>query len=85
MAQYAQVFSAKRFLLRASFCNLLVDVWESVKGICKGIFVSKYRRCPHMGCRLEWNDEEKSWDCPCHGSRFTNEGELIDNPSLADL
>lgn len=38
-------------------------------------------RCPHMGCELNWNMEECSWDCPCHGSRFDIHGNLIDNPS----
>jgi len=42
-------------------------------------------RCPHMGCLLAWNPEEKSWDCPCHGSRFDYEGRLIDNPAQTDL
>lgn len=42
-------------------------------------------RCPHMGCALKWNRQEQSWDCPCHGSRFTGEGELIDNPATGDL
>lgn len=38
-------------------------------------------RCPHLGCQLEWNNTEKSWDCPCHGSRFDYQGNLIDNPA----
>lgn len=38
-------------------------------------------RCPHMGCQLEWNPDEKSWDCPCHGSRFDYTGKRIDNPA----
>lgn len=38
-------------------------------------------RCPHMGCQLEWNPDEKSWDCPCHGSRFDYNGKQIDNPA----
>lgn len=42
-------------------------------------------RCPHMGCQLEWNPEEKSWDCPCHGSRFDWKGEVLDGPSLQNL
>ncbi len=41
-------------------------------------------RCPHMGCELAWNPEEKSWDCPCHGSRFDIEGKLLDNPAKKD-
>ena len=42
-------------------------------------------KCPHMGCQLTWNADEKSWDCPCHGSRFTYKGELIDGPAQTDL
>ncbi|NMA36929.1 MAG: FAD-dependent oxidoreductase [Papillibacter sp.] len=42
-------------------------------------------RCPHLGCQLEWNPDELSWDCPCHGSRFNYEGKLIDNPAQTDL
>lgn len=41
-------------------------------------------RCPHMGCELTWNPDEKSWDCPCHGSRFDIDGKLLDNPSKYD-
>lgn len=42
-------------------------------------------RCPHMGCALRYNPQERSWDCPCHGSRFDENGGLIDNPSTDDL
>ncbi|MDE6025839.1 MAG: FAD-dependent oxidoreductase [Lachnospiraceae bacterium] len=41
-------------------------------------------RCPHMGCELLWNPDELSWDCPCHGSRFDCDGNLIDNPAQKD-
>jgi len=41
--------------------------------------------CPHMKCVLRWNDAERTWDCPCHGSRFTHEGEVLSGPALADL
>lgn len=42
-------------------------------------------RCPHMGCALKFNRQERSWDCPCHGSRFTFDGSLIDNPATDDM
>ena len=42
-------------------------------------------RCPHMGCALKWNCTERSWDCPCHGSRFEKSGKLIDNPATGGL
>lgn len=42
-------------------------------------------RCPHLGCQLSFNPEEKTWDCPCHGSRFDYTGALINNPALKDI
>lgn len=42
-------------------------------------------RCPHMGCELVWNPNEKSWDCPCHGSRFDVDGKLLDNPAKKNV
>ncbi|MBE6555456.1 MAG: FAD-dependent oxidoreductase [Ruminococcaceae bacterium] len=42
-------------------------------------------RCPHLGCALRYNAQERSWDCPCHGSRFDRAGRLIDDPAQKDL
>ena len=41
--------------------------------------------CPHMGCIVNWNDIESSWDCPCHGSRFDPLGKVITGPASSDL
>ena len=82
---YGKVFSPQRLLVRGGMINFLVDVGESISGLTKGLFSEKKCRCPHMGCRLEWNNEEDSWDCPCHGSRFDKNGELLDNPAQVDL
>jgi Rieske Fe-S protein len=60
-------------------------VWESIVGLGKGVFAKKGQKCSHMGCALVWNAEEESWDCPCHGSRYTKEGELLDNPGQNDI
>lgn len=41
--------------------------------------------CPHLGCIVQWNKDEKSFDCPCHGSRFATDGTVINGPSKTDL
>jgi glycine/D-amino acid oxidase-like deaminating enzyme/nitrite reductase/ring-hydroxylating ferredoxin subunit len=41
--------------------------------------------CRHLWCYVEWNEAERTWDCPCHGSRYTGEGRLIQGPSVQDL
>jgi glycine/D-amino acid oxidase-like deaminating enzyme len=41
--------------------------------------------CRHLWCYVEWNEAERSWDCPCHGSRYTGEGRVIQGPTVQDL
>lgn len=83
---YASLFSPQRIYFRAGINNLLIDIYMSVKGLSKGLVRKIFSRehggnCPHMGCELTWNPDEKSWDCPCHGSRFEANGKLLDNPA----
>lgn len=74
----AEVFSPAR-------SNLHLKLFENIFHSVVGLISPTTPRCPHLGCALKYNREEHSWDCPCHGSRFTDKGELIDNPATDDL
>lgn len=82
---YTEVFSPQRLLIKAGYKKFLIDMWESTIGLLWGVFAKKEQRCRHMGCALHWNEEEQSWDCACHGSRFMKEGKIIDNPAQTML
>ena len=75
---YTDVFSPSR-------SSLHLKLFENIFHSVVGLITPTAPRCPHMGCALKYNKEEHSWDCPCHGSRFTQKGELIDNPATDDL
>lgn len=75
---YAAVFDPGRSIFTK---QLLCNGAESVINL----LTPTRPRCPHLGCALKWNPAEHSWDCPCHGSRFGEEGKLLDNPANGDM
>ena len=75
--KYEDVYSPSRTMLHP---QLAVNMFESVKGL----ITPTVPRCPHLGCALKYNKAEHSWDCPCHGSRFDENGKLINNPATDD-
>ena len=74
---YAQVFSPSRNILHP---QLAKNIFESTLGL----ITPTAPRCPHLGCALKYNPAEHSWDCTCHGSRFSENGELLNNPATDD-
>lgn len=75
--EFAEVFSPQRGMLKP---QLLVNGFEAALNL----LTPTVKRCPHLGCALKWNKAEHSWDCPCHGSRFEENGKLINNPATGD-
>lgn len=76
--EYAEVFSPSRSILKP---QLLLNCAETTVNF---LFPTT-KRCPHLGCALKYNPEEQSWDCACHGSRFSESGKVLDNPANGDL
>ena len=74
---YAGVFDPSRSILHP---QLFLNAAETTLNL----LTPTVPRCPHMGCALKYNKAEHSWDCPCHGSRFSEDGALIDNPATDD-
>ena len=72
--KYEEIFSPGRSILRP---QLMVNAFESAVNL----LTPTAPRCQHLGCALKYNSYEHSWDCPCHGSRFAEDGELLDNPA----
>lgn len=74
---FAKVFTPNRHIFHP---QLGINLLESTLGL----ITPTTPRCPHLGCALRYNKFEHSWDCPCHGSRFTEKGKVLDNPANGD-
>ena len=65
---------------------------EMIDGKLCGIYTDKDKKrhivsniCPHMKCNLIFNYKDKTWDCPCHGSRFDIDGNVVFGPAVYDI
>ena len=74
---YAEVFLPQRSMIRPQL--FLNGIETAVNFI-----TPTPKRCSHLGCALKYNRHEHSWDCPCHGSRFSEDGRVLENPSVRD-
>jgi len=72
-----EMLSPARSILRP---QLLPNAVHSVAGL----LTPTVPRCPHLGCALKYNKFEHSWDCSCHGSRFREDGKILDGPANDD-
>jgi nucleotide-binding universal stress UspA family protein len=66
----------------------LVDVEGRRVAVYKaedGTLTALSPKCSHMGCTVDWNDGEQTWDCPCHGSRYRKDGAVFQGPAKRDL
>lgn len=75
---YAEVFSPSRSIITP---QLAINAFEATVNL----LTPSTKRCPHLGCALKWNSAEHSWDCPCHGSRFSDKGIVLENPATGNI
>ncbi len=76
--EYADIFSPARCILKP---QLLINTAETTLNLIR----PTAPRCTHLGCALKWNKDEHSWDCGCHGSRFDQNGTILNNPANKNL
>lgn len=60
-------------------------LFNNIKTSIKGFISLKTPRCKHLGCKLNYNEKEHTWECPCHGTRYDNQGNVIDGPANKNI
>lgn len=75
--EFAKIYSTTRSIWRT-------QLFANIGMVLLNMIYPTVKRCPHLGCALKYNKREHSWDCSCHGSRFEENGKLINNPAIED-
>ena len=83
--KYKDIFKVNKEISFQKVINSLTNIYESVNGYIKGLKYLNNPTCPHLKCKLIYNKLEHTWDCPCHGSRFNENGKVISGPSKYDI
>lgn len=76
--EFESIFTPSRSILKP---QLFINGIETISNM----LCITPKRCSHLGCALKWNEAEHSWDCACHGSRFNEKGEVLDNPANKEI
>jgi glycine/D-amino acid oxidase-like deaminating enzyme len=79
---YEEIYSPQRKTVPAAVGHAIsmnaVTAWH----LASNAFKTNCPTCSHFKCKLVWNRDERSWDCPCHGSRFAEDGSVLDTPAI---
>jgi hypothetical protein len=78
--RFSDVFSTHRPYCAKNIGSLIPNMAVATGALVKGLFQGK-KRCAHIGCGLRYNAAEDVYECPCHGSRYDTDGNLLDGPS----
>jgi Rieske Fe-S protein len=82
---WAAIFDSTRMAPGQSVRTLIRENVDVGTRLVADRLTKKGPTCTHLGCRLDFNTAERSWDCPCHGSRFDAAGHLLQGPATKDL
>ena len=89
---YEEIFSPQRPVRQNAVSSLVNESGHAAASLIKPSGLAEQEkdqvgttRCSHLGCQLSWNPEEKTYDCPCHGSRFDYKGRMIDGPAQKNI
>ncbi|MBQ4569008.1 MAG: FAD-dependent oxidoreductase [Ruminococcus sp.] len=83
--EYEKLYTPARMNIRAGAGGFLLDAGSSAYHLISGLVSKKERKCPHLGCRLQKNPDENTWECPCHGSGFDKTGQVKFSPAKKNI